>query len=317
MPRLDVISKFLLALTATVLLFVSGAVFPPGGVALFPFVPQPVLWFGLKYGALNGMGVAFVAMFGLLLLGGKELALVYSLFVAVAGLLFVLLGRVRAIERLVLGAASVLFLGAVVLLRLFYGSWSSMLQEMKTSITESLMSAVRVYEKMDVPQESLNLLKERAPEMADMVLQLLPAMAFMGLALIVLFNVLFLCRRFPDRRAQWLAAETLREWKAPDALVWGLIVCGFMVFIPGFDALKLIAVNLLLVVVACYFFQGLAIVAYFFHKNNVPRIFRGVIYLFIAFQQICTLLVAGLGLFDLWGDFRRLNKKDLNPSQVS
>jgi len=317
MPRLDVFNKFLLALTATVLLFVSGAVFPPLGVGLFPFVPQPVLWFGLKYGALNGMGVAFVAMVGLLLLGGKELALVYSLFVAIAGLLFVSLGRIRTIERLVVGTASFVFIGAVTLLRLLHDSWSLMLQGMKTSITDSIMAAVRMYEKMDIPQESLNLLKERAPEMAGMALRLLPAMAFIGLALIVLFNVLFLCRRFPDRRAQWLATETLREWKAPDALVWGLIVCGFIVFIPGFDTFKLIAVNILLVVVTCYFFQGLAIVAYFFHKNNVPRIFRGVIYLFIAFQQICTLLVAGLGLFDLWGDFRRLNKKDLNPSQVS
>ena len=317
MQRLDVISKFILALTATVLLFVSGAVFPLAGVALFPFVPQPVLWFGLKYGALNGMGVALAAMGGLLFLGGRELALVYSLFVAVVGLLFVLLGRIRAIEALVVGTVTAVFLGAVTLLRLLYGSWNSMLLEVKTSIMESLMGAVRVYERMDVPQESLNVLKERMPQMADTILHLLPAMAFIGLSLIVLFNILSLCRRFPERRAQWLVGETLREWKAPDALVWGLIVCGFVVFIPGFDTFKLVAINILLVIVAFYFFQGLAIVSYFFHKNNVPRIFRGVIYLFIAFQQICTLLVAGLGLFDLWGDFRRLNNKDLNPTQVS
>jgi hypothetical protein len=29
------------------------------------------------------------------------------------------------------------------------------------------------------------------------------------------------------------------------------------------------------------------------------------------------LLVVGLGLFDLWGDFRRLRKNNLHPSQVS
>jgi len=27
--------------------------------------------------------------------------------------------------------------------------------------------------------------------------------------------------------------------------------------------------------------------------------------------------VAGLGLFDLWGDFRRLEKKNLTPSQAA
>ena len=62
---------------------------------------------------------------------------------------------------------------------------------------------------------------------------------------------------------------------------------------------------------------GLAIVAYFFHKNNVPRFLRSATYILIIFQQIFALLVAALGLFDLWGDFRRLKKKNLTPSQAS
>jgi hypothetical protein len=49
----------------------------------------------------------------------------------------------------------------------------------------------------------------------------------------------------------------------------------------------------------------------------VPRFLRCATYILIIFQQIFTLLVAALGLFDLWGDFRRLKKKDLNPSQAS
>jgi uncharacterized protein YybS (DUF2232 family) len=61
----------------------------------------------------------------------------------------------------------------------------------------------------------------------------------------------------------------------------------------------------------------LSIIAYYFHKNNVPRFLRAVTYILIAFEQIFTLLVVGLGLFDLWGDFRRLKKNNLNPSQAS
>jgi uncharacterized protein YybS (DUF2232 family) len=59
------------------------------------------------------------------------------------------------------------------------------------------------------------------------------------------------------------------------------------------------------------------VVAYFFHKNNVPRFLRGLTYLLIVFQQIFTLLVTGLGLIDLWGDFRRLDKNKLTPSQAA
>jgi hypothetical protein len=149
------------------------------------------------------------------------------------------------------------------------------------------------------------------------ILQLLPAAAFVSLGLVVLFNVVLLCRRFPEKRPFWLTLVSLREWKAPDFLVWGVIVSGFSMFIPGLESLKTLAANFLLVFGACYFFQGLAIIAFYFNKNNVPRFVRGVVYLFIVFQQIFTLLVVGLGLFDLWVDFRRLRKQDLNPSQAS
>ena len=36
--------------------------------------------------------------------------------------------------------------------------------------------------------------------MIDMVLQLLPALVFLSLAFMVLLNIMFLCRRFPERR---------------------------------------------------------------------------------------------------------------------
>ena len=103
----------------------------------------------------------------------------------------------------------------------------------------------------------------------------------------------------------------MREWKAPEQLVWALIACGFILFIPGLSSIRNIAVNLLLVIGAFYFAQGLAVIGFFFAKNKVPRFLRGLTYVLIVFQQIFTLLVVGLGLFDLWGDFRRLRKDKL------
>ena len=179
------------------------------------------------------------------------------------------------------------------------------------------MSAVEMHEKMGFPQESVAVLKERTPEIAQTILHLLPAAAFISLGLIVLFNVVMACRRFPEKRPDWLTLVSLREWKAPDFLVWGVIASGFALFIPGLETVKTVAANLLLVFSACYFFQGLAIIAFYLNKNNVPRFVRGVVYLFIVFQQIFTMIVVGLGLFDLWVDFRRLRKQDLNPSQAS
>ena len=317
MQRLEIIARFFLATASTVMLFLGGVTVPPFAFALFPLVPQPVLSFGIRYGLMRGMGVVVLALAVLLLWGGEQLGYVYSIFVLLIGLLFLLLGRIRVLETLVLGISAVVFTAFSAVLFFLYGSWRAIYNDVSESLNSSLMSAVEMHEKMGFPQESIAVLKERTPEIAEAILYLLPAAAFVSLGLIVLFNVVLLCRRFPEERPHWVTLVSLREWKAPDFLVWGVIASGFAMFIPGLESIKTLAANLLLVFGACYFFQGLAIIAFYFNKNNVPRFVRGVVYLFIVFQQIFTIIVVGLGLFDLWVDFRRLRKQDLNPSQAS
>ena len=154
-----------------------------------------------------------------------------------------------------------------------------MLQEFRQSIAQQIELAVRMHEKMGFPAESLEVLKERAPHMIEMVLQLLPALVFLSLAFMVLLNIMFLCRRFPERRAQWLSLTNLREWKGPEPLVWILIACGFSLFIPGLEPAHAAALNLLLIIGSCYFAQGLAVIAFFFIRTR----FRG----FCALLLMC------------------------------
>jgi uncharacterized protein YybS (DUF2232 family) len=317
MNRLEIISKFCLALAATVILTISGIVIPPAGVILLPLVPQPVLSFGVRYGKRFGIGVLAAAVVLFLLFAGEELAFIYLIFALMVSLLFGVLGRIRVIEWLVLGTASMVFVVTAGFLLYVYGSWSAIVQDLRASLAEHLATALRVHETMGFTQESIEAIKERMPAITETILQVLPGLVFVSLSLVVLLNVLFLCRRFPERRPEWLSLDNLREWHAPEPLVWALIACGFSLFIPGVEFLQTAAINILLVIGACYFFQGLAIVAYFFQKSRVPYFLRMVTYVLIIFQQVFTLLVVGLGLFDLWGDFRRLKKKDLNPSQAS
>jgi uncharacterized protein YybS (DUF2232 family) len=316
MQRAEVIRRFILSLAATLFLFISGILVPPAGVALLPFVPQPVLVFGLTCGIRWGVGVLVVAAIVLVVFAG-ELAFIYGVFALVVALLFGFLGRLRVIEFLVMAVTTVAFTVTAGLLFYFFGSWSGMIHDFRESLTHQLMAAMRVHEKMGFPQETLELLRERMPQVVETLLQLLPALVFVSLAVTVLMNVILLCRRFPERRSEWLSIGTLREWKGPEPMVWGLIACGFALFIPGLEWLKIVAINVLVVIGTCYFAQGLAIIGFFFHKNNVPRFLRGLTYMLIFFQQIFTLLVIGLGLFDLWGDFRKLRKNDLNPSRAS
>jgi uncharacterized protein YybS (DUF2232 family) len=59
---------------------------------------------------------------------------------------------------------------------------------------------------------------------------------------------------------------------------------------------------------AIYFFQGIAIVSFYFEKKRFPKILRGILYGLIALQQLVLLLVIAAGLFDVWIDFRRMKK---------
>lgn len=317
MQRVEVVSRFLLALTSSAFLFIGGVSLPPLGVILLPFVAQPILVLGFKYGVAAGFGVICLGFLLLVIFAGEELALVYGIFGVLAGLLFGLLGRLRALEQLVLVIAAVLSGLTASLGLYFYGSWSNMFRDLHAGLTQQLASAAQVQERMGLSQESLEMIKNQAPQIVDTMLELLPALLFLSFAFITLINVLYLGRRFPERRAQWFSLRHLREWMGPEPLVWALIACGFALFIPGLAAVRVVALNLLMIIGACYFAQGLAVIAFFFHKNNVPRFLRGLTYVLILFQQIFTLLVVGLGLFDLWGDFRRLKKNNLTPSQAS
>lgn len=317
MQRLEFIGRFFLALVTSVLLLIGGVFVPPLGLIFIPVLSQPVLSFGFKHGfewALAGTIGTTVLFF---ILAGKELGLVYGLFALMSALLFALLGRFRSIEFLVTGITAAIFLVSGGILFFYFGSWPAVAESFRGNLLQHLTVAAHMYQKMGFPQESLDLLQQRTPEIVEAMLNLLPGLAFVGIGLIVLVNVLLLCRRFPDKRAAWLSIANLREWNGPEQMVWGLIVCGFVLLIPGLEGLRLLGANILLVIAAFYFAQGLSIIAYFFHKNNVPLFLRTVTYVLIAFEQIFTLLVVGLGLFDLWGDFRRLKKNNLNPSQAS
>ena len=317
MQRLEVITRFLLALALSVVLFMSGISLPPIGALLLPFVTQPVLLFGFKYGIGYGLGVVLVASLLLAVFAAEELTLLYGIFAILAGVLFGLVGRLRNVEYVVVGAASAMFIWTLGVARYFFGSWSALAADFRSGLSQQFAAAARMQEQLGFANDSVELLKERMPQLIEMTLQLLPGLLFLTFAFIALINILSLRRRFPEHRAKWFAVENFRDWKGPEVLVWGLIACGFSLFFPVPDLVRLIAMNLLLIVGAFYFAQGLAVIAFFFHKNNVPRFLRGITYILIVFQQIFTLMVVGLGLFDLWGDFRRLGKNNLTPSQAS
>ncbi len=317
MSRMEVFRSFLLALASTMLLVLSGVAIPLVGILLIPLVPQPALAFGLKYGKGNGLGLLLLATLLLFFIGGKELALSYSLLALMIIPLFLSFGRQWSIESVVGGTAAGMLAGVSAVLLYFYGSLSQLQQVIRGALKENLEISLKMYEKIGFSAEGVEILQQRAPHMIEVILQIMPALTFASLATVILLNLFFLYRRFPDYRSLLLSSGDLKEWRSPESLIWCFILSGFFLFLPGWEDLKTLALNLFLVITVFYFFQGLSIVAYYFHYKNIPFFLRSLAYVLIVFEQIFKIFVVGLGLFDLWGDFRRLKKKNLNPGRVS
>jgi uncharacterized protein YybS (DUF2232 family) len=99
----------------------------------------------------------------------------------------------------------------------------------------------------------------------------------------------------------------LDHWRAPEPLVWAAIASGVMLLLPGFT-LKMLGLNGTIVLVVVYFFQGIAVIAFYLRKKQVPRLARIMIYFIIGVQQIVMLVVVAAGFFDTWFNFRKLGK---------
>lgn len=316
MSRAGTVKSFFLALVSTLLLFLSGVTIPLVGVFLIPFVPQPALGFGLKYGKGRTAGLAFTAIVTLSFIGGKGLALGYSVLALMVILLLLARGRGWSIEALVVSTASGMLVATSAILLFLFGSFAHLRQALQDALKVNLFLSLKVYEKIGLSREGMELLREHAQKIMEILFQILPALTFAAFVAVILMNLFFLQRRFPDDRSLFSSIADVREWKCPESFVWFFILSGFALFLPvkGF---KVAALNLFLASMVFYFFQGLAVVAYYFHRKKVPALWRGLTYALIAFEQVLMLLVVGLGLFDLWGDFRRLKKKDLDPTETS
>lgn len=129
-----------------------------------------------------------------------------------------------------------------------------------------------------------------------------PAFVWLLGGALLLTQLLLLCA-MPGTRSL-VPGPAFIDWKAPELLVWPLLGAGFAsVFAAG--AVQTIAIALLIVLIPIYFLQGLAIVTFMFQRRGTPPWLRAIGYVLLIMLNPLPLMVAGLGLFDLWADFRK------------
>ncbi len=175
-------------------------------------------------------------------------------------------------------------------------------QYISAEISSSLDQALSIYEKGGVKGEDLDLIKQSMKTVADLLYRLYPAFVTMMLILMAGCN-LALLKRTTATATLSLNIGDFAKYRNPDMLVWLLIATGFSLLIPS-QLSTTPALNILMIVALLYFLQGMAVVGTIISRQSYAKVLRIGLYVTLVLQPYLAIVLAAVGLCDLWVDFR-------------
>jgi uncharacterized protein YybS (DUF2232 family) len=295
----------------TSLIFLISVFIPIIGFIAALFIPLPILYYRLRLGRINGLVIPVITvLFMGIIIGGISLDIFFF-----AGLLLIgfILGELfelnLSIEKTTLYATgSVVLSGLIGLIISSLLTGEGIFAIVSDYVAKNLELTLVLYQSLGMSEENIQLISQSLDKIQQVLVTIIPALVSTSTLFVAWVSILLAKPVLIRRSLYYPDFGPLNLWKAPEYLVWGVIGCGLALFLPN-TALKIIGLNGLLILMTVYFFQGIAIVSYYFDKKRLPRILRVFLYTLIALQQLILLAVIGLGFFDLWINFRRLGKQ--------
>ncbi len=289
-------------------IFIISVNIPVFGFFSSLIIPIPVLFYRIKLGRKTGAVIPLVSSVVMLgVLGSASFDILY--FTGLMGLGFFLgeyMEKNLPIEMTILYPCLIV-MGALLTGLIIYANFES--TSLKAMITEyvdkNLKMTLVLYENMGMPKESIDAISASFKTIKYFMVRMLPAMAASSLLFISWMTIILARPVFKKKELDFPDFGDLKRWKVPEPLIWCLIGSAIMLFFPV-NALKIAGMNCLIILMTVYFFGGIAIISFFFEKKKLPMLLRFFLYSIIALQKIALLVVVGLGIFDMWFNFRKL-----------
>lgn len=302
-PLNSVASVYLFSLTLSLFFFQSGI--------FSVLTPLPQMFCYLRLGRWAGISMPFL-IFVVMSFVGSGIGLSYLLQFAIPGVvLSESIIKRYSVEKSFLLALSATVTAIMLFLSLYASGQGLDISELVKSGVQGIVDQVIAFnEGTGGTEEHLREFKKVAPLAVEGIARIYYSLITIIVMFMLWCNILGLSRIL-KRVGGTLPFGDLSKWRAPEYFVWGVIAGGVVLF-AGVDSLVLLAVNLLLVLFVAYFFQGMAIVSCFLNRKELSGFLRGTVYAFIFVMWYLAIVVAVIGLFDLWFDFRKLD----SPQEV-
>lgn len=274
------------------------------------FIPLPTLYYRIKLGRTTS---AIIPVLGFIIM-----VVVLNSFtidaVFFAGLLLVgfILGELLEfrfpIDKTVLYTCGAVLIGTIVSLLIFSSvSGKNLFTILSQYVAHNIELSMALYQSLGMSDENLRLIRGSLSKIQYVLVRIIPALTIASTLLVIWINILVSKALLKGKFRLHPDFEKLNQWQAPDFLVWAVIGCGLLMLFPA-GAAKLLGLNVLLIAMTIYFLQGMGIVSFLFEKIKAPRFLKIVVYILIPLIQLAWLAVIGIGLFDMWFDFRKLKQ---------
>jgi len=233
-------------------------------------MPLPLLFYRLKLGRKAGVVIfAVTVIIMTALLDGLSIDMFFFV-----GLLFLgfVLGEFfelnLSIEKTILySCGSVLLSGFVILLIYSNMAGKNIGVLVSDYVKQNLELTMVLYQSMGMSEESIRIISNSLEHIQYVLVRIVPAMVVIS-TFFVAWTSLLLARPLLKSKSLFFPTfGSLQQWRSPEFLVWGVIGCGLLLIFPS-KAIKVLALNGLLILMPVYFFQGIAIVSHFFNKKN-------------------------------------------------
>jgi len=297
-----------LAAFAGYVLFGTFAALGIAGVAVNLITPLPAAYVGMRGGWLSA--AATVALTGLLILLSADAATTGMFLVqfGVPGTMLPwLLNRGVSWDK----ATALVLWGMVAaslcgLLLISFPAGQSPLTVADEMISKEVTRTTTMMQEMLTSSE-LTADQRREVEGVVSKMSLFLLQAYPGIAITVsgmmVLSLVFLLSLMARGHFK-VPGKSFPDWKAPEKMIWILIISGFLVaFVDGIPGV--FAMNLLVILLPVYFLQGLAVIDCFLRRKSFTPVARGIGYVLLTVINPLPMLVTGLGVFDLWADFRK------------
>ena len=285
-------------------------VIPPLGALVGILSPFPLVFIFLQ----RGKQVALVLMaliFGVLwFLVGQNQALLFMAEYAVMAFVLGEMIRARFPGDWCIGASSLISGGvSILLLVALLGDQDTTVKEFfENQIRAHFAQSFETFGSVGENKAEVEEIKAFFEKMVGGFASSYPAFVFIGSLISAMANYGLLRLVWGRIYGPGLFSErTFAQWICSENLVWGFIAACLALFL-GQGLIEDVGLNLFIVMMVIYFAQGMSIAIHFLKTRKVP-IFLWLIFFILIFAQPMLIgLIAGIGVFDIWVDFRKIRK---------